>query len=656
MPTSRGSTPRVRRVAPEGGGLRAPRLILAGSRARRHPRRLVVFLERVSDPPRPTPIIAPRAPSSRFPSAEFTNNERPKALKLLNKGVCRTHARRAFRLWDKNRAIAYENFDLDSVRDGDTIQVNFELYDKMLVKLEDRRIELRKEARAGAKFARKAQSSEADAGTPRMGARSLRGDDSENVAKAESPRKVMAAGANKPGGGSPGGSLLRSLSQTFGLSPSTRTVSGRSPGSSKSKLSMRSMVNSRGAHTLVNLKWEALTPRERAWVFLDVPSSSNAAAAFALFTLSLIVYSTVTFCAATLHGFYVSDLTKDSYWYVSESFCIAFFTVEICARIWATPDRGKFVRDPMNVVDIVAVLPYYVELILSLAVAGDAEVPGLAVIRVLRLVRVFRLLKMSRGSVTMFAETMVGSIRPLSMLLILVSISMVVCASFVYFIERGRWNDQFGYWERATSYRCAVVVPKDAAPGVTASTLALGATTAPYYSAGYDNPCDLAAVADDRASATFECEYPYERDSSCDATRSQSPYDSIVASFWWSWVTMTTVGYGDHAPVSVLGKVFAMLVMFYGVLVIALPVTVIGSNFSGVYHRMNAEAEAEARKLATAERKREAESRAVSRQQSGVEGGSVRGGGERDPEPGDFQARVVQARGRVTEATRAFFE
>ena len=47
---------------------------------------------------------------------------------------------------------------------------------------------------------------------------------------------------------------------------------------------------------------------------------------------------------------------------------------------------------------------------------------------------------------------------------------MVVCASFVYFIERGRWNDQFGYWERATSYRCAVVVPKDAAPGVTAST------------------------------------------------------------------------------------------------------------------------------------------------------------------------------------------
>ena len=285
MPTSRGSTPRVRRVAPEGGGLRAPRLILAGSRARRHPLRLVVFLERVSDPPRPTPIIAPRAPSSRFPSdVMFTNNERPKALKLLNKGVCRTCTRAARS--DCGTRIARSRTrtsDLDSVRDGDTIQVNFELYDKMLVKLEDRRIELRKEARAGAKFARKAQSSEADAGTPRMGARSLRGDDSENVAKTESPRKVMAAGANKPGGGSPGGSLLRSLSQTFGLSPSTRTVSGRSPGSSKSKLSMRSMVNSRGAHTLVNLKWEALTPRERAWVFLDVPSSSNAAAAFALF-------------------------------------------------------------------------------------------------------------------------------------------------------------------------------------------------------------------------------------------------------------------------------------------------------------------------------------------------------------------------------------
>jgi hypothetical protein len=63
-------------------------------------------------------------------------------------------------------------------------------------------------------------------------------------------------------------------------------------------------------------------------------------------------------------------------------------------------------------------------------------------------------------------------------------------------------------------------------------------------------------------------------------------------------------------------------------------VTVIGSNFSGVYHRMNAEAEAEARKLATAERKREAESRAVSRQQSGAEGGSVRGEGSVTPSPG----------------------
>jgi len=36
-------------------------------------------------------------------------------------------------------------------------------------------------------------------------------------------------------------------------------------------------------------------------------------------------------------------------------------------------------------------------------------------------------------------------------------------------------------------------------------------------------------------------------------------------SFWWAFVTMTTVGYGDHVPVTAIGQIVAMILMTFGV-------------------------------------------------------------------------------------------
>jgi voltage-gated potassium channel len=52
-------------------------------------------------------------------------------------------------------------------------------------------------------------------------------------------------------------------------------------------------------------------------------------------------------------------------------------------------------------------------------------------------------------------------------------------------------------------------------------------------------------------------------------------FTSIPAAIYWSIVTMTTVGYGDMAPVTVAGKALASVVMILGYSIIAVPTGIV---------------------------------------------------------------------------------
>ncbi len=64
---------------------------------------------------------------------------------------------------------------------------------------------------------------------------------------------------------------------------------------------------------------------------------------------------------------------------------------------------------------------------------------------------------------------------------------------------------------------------------------------------------------------------------------SLNEFSSIPAGFWWAVVTMSTVGYGDMIPQTVMGKLVGSSCALVGILTLSLPVPIIVSNFTYYY-------------------------------------------------------------------------
>ncbi|HIA36271.1 MAG TPA: ion transporter [Flavobacteriales bacterium] len=63
---------------------------------------------------------------------------------------------------------------------------------------------------------------------------------------------------------------------------------------------------------------------------------------------------------------------------------------------------------------------------------------------------------------------------------------------------------------------------------------------------------------------------------------SDNGFDSIPESIYWAIVTLTTVGYGDIVPQSIIGRILASILMILGYGLIAVPTGIVGVELSGV--------------------------------------------------------------------------
>jgi len=80
-------------------------------------------------------------------------------------------------------------------------------------------------------------------------------------------------------------------------------------------------------------------------------------------------------------------------------------------------------------------------------------------------------------------------------------------------------------------------------------------------------------------------------------TNEPTQFQSIPDSMWWCIVTITTVGYGDAAPHSKIGKVVASFCMFTSFMMLGLPISILSTNFSALYQEYDKKKRSERKKI-----------------------------------------------------------
>lgn len=281
------------------------------------------------------------------------------------------------------------------------------------------------------------------------------------------------------------------------------------------------------------------------WDLFEKPQSSFCAKLISLLSIGLVLVSTVGMCLNTFPWMQAQDVNGDPVdnpkLALIEAVCISYFSIEYLLRLAGSPVKWDFMKGTMNVIDCMAIAPYYLTLFfvphpemgpvdesLPTVPPGmeEEEESGFGnvgrIMQVFRIARIMRIFKLARRSVGLqsIAHTVRTSWKDLGLLFMLVGMGMLVFGSLEYFIE----NEEEG-----------------------------------------------------------------------------TGFTSIPQGMWWAVQTLTSLGYGDFWPHTLLGKTVGSMCAVCGVLVMALPIPIVVDNFADYY--------SEQKKIEAKELKKEAQAK-----------------------------------------------
>ncbi|XP_053364145.1 potassium voltage-gated channel subfamily C member 2 [Clarias gariepinus] len=209
--------------------------------------------------------------------------------------------------------------------------------------------------------------------------------------------------------------------------------------------------HARGTSLSRGRKWQPVI-----WNLFEDPYSSRAARFVAFASLFFIMVSITTFCLETHEAFNtiinktetlrnesVLDLvpqyeieTDPTLTYV-EGVCVLWFTFEFLVRVTFSPDKLEFVKSVLNIIDFVAILPFYLEVGLS-GLSSKAAKDVLGFLRVVRFVRILRIFKLTRHFVGLrvLGHTLRASVNEFFLLIIFLALGVLIFATMIYYAER----------------------------------------------------------------------------------------------------------------------------------------------------------------------------------------------------------------------------
>ncbi|XP_055506721.1 potassium voltage-gated channel subfamily C member 2-like isoform X2 [Leucoraja erinacea] len=209
----------------------------------------------------------------------------------------------------------------------------------------------------------------------------------------------------------------------------------------------------RGGGGIAN-RWKRLRPR--IWALFEDPYSSRAARFIAFASLFFILVSITTFCLETHEAFnkivnitecvengnsskFIQHLeikTDPALTYV-EGVCVVWFTIEFLVRVMFCPDKLGFIKNLLNIIDLVAILPFYLEVGLQ-GLPSKAAKDALGFLRVVRFVRILRIFKLTRHFVGLrvLGHTLRASTNEFLLLIIFLALGVLIFATMIYYAER----------------------------------------------------------------------------------------------------------------------------------------------------------------------------------------------------------------------------
>ncbi|XP_028815022.1 potassium voltage-gated channel subfamily G member 4a isoform X2 [Denticeps clupeoides] len=199
---------------------------------------------------------------------------------------------------------------------------------------------------------------------------------------------------------------------------------------------------------------EAETPYRRCMSRLrdmvENPQSGLPGKIFACMSVVMVAVTVVSLCISTMPDLREEEdrgeCSQKCYnMFIVETVCVAWFSLEFVLRFIQARSKLEFVRGPLNIIDAMAILPYYVSLMVEEDSSEEHERPGgkgyldklglvLRILRALRILYVMRLARHSLGLQTL-GLTVRRSTREFGLLLLFLCVAVTLFSPLVHLAE-----------------------------------------------------------------------------------------------------------------------------------------------------------------------------------------------------------------------------